>query len=60
MGTFKKYKTLSLVLGGDLDGCDGERVGWRSKTEEIYLYIELNHFIVQQKIIWHCKAIIFL
>ena len=37
-GTFKKHKTLSLVLGGDLDGYDRERVGWRSKREEIYIY----------------------
>ena len=30
----------------------------RSKREGIYAYIELVHFVVQQKLIEHCKAII--
>ena len=38
----------------------GEGVGGgRSKREEIYVYIQLIHFIVQQKLTQHCKAIIF-
>ena len=38
-------------------------VGWgwmggRAKREGLYVYIELIHFIVQQKLTQHCKAII--
>ena len=33
--------------------------GWgRSKREGIYVYIGLIHFVVQQKLTQHCKAII--
>ena len=35
------------------------RVGGRFKKEGIYVYIELLHIVVQQKLIQHCKAIIF-
>ena len=31
----------------------------RFKTEGIYVYTQLMHFVVQQKITQHCKAIIF-
>ena len=34
------------------------RVGRRSKREARYVYIELIHFIVQQKLTKHCKAAI--
>ena len=33
-------------------------VGGRSNRDRIYVYIELIHFIVQQKLTQHCKAII--
>ena len=38
-------------------------MGWsgvagRSRREGICVYIQLFHFIVQQKLTWHCKAII--
>ena len=47
------------MLHGDLDGRDGTGgVGGRSKREGIYVYIELIHFIVQQKLTQHCEAII--
>ena len=32
--------------------------GGRFQREGIYVYIELTHFIVQQKLTQHCKAII--
>ena len=34
----------------------GSGVGGRSKREEIYVYIWLIHFVVQQKLTQHCKA----
>ena len=34
-------------------------MGGRFKKEGIYVYIELLHIVVQQKLIQHCKAIIF-
>ena len=40
-------------------GWGGEDVGGRSKTEEIYVYKQLIHFVVQQKLMQHHKAIIF-
>ena len=34
-------------------------LGWRgSKRERIHVYIKLVHFVVQQKLIQHYKAII--
>ena len=33
-------------------------VGGRSKREGLYVYIELIHSTVQQKLTEHCKAII--
>ena len=45
------------MLCGDLDGWDGWG-GGRSQREGIYIYIELIHFIVQQELTQHCKAII--
>ena len=38
-----------------MDGMGG-RVGGRCKREGIYVYIQLIHFIVQQKLTQHCKA----
>lgn len=35
-------------------------VGGRSRREGIYVYLELIYFIAQQKLIQHCRAIIFL
>ena len=36
----------------------GVGMGGRFKREGIYVYIQLIHFIVQQKLTQHCKAII--
>ena len=36
----------------------GVGVGGRSKREGIYVYIQVIHFIAQQKLTQHCKAII--
>ena len=39
--------------------CD-DPVGWEGggKREGIYVYMKLIHFVVWQKLIQHCKAII--
>ena len=47
------------MLCDDLDVWDGAGVGGRSKREGIYLYIQVIHFIAQQKLTQYCKAIIF-
>ena len=57
MGTCSIAQELSLVLCDELDGWDGEVRG-RSKREGLCVYIELLHFIVQQKLTQHYKAII--
>ena len=44
------------MLCDDLEGWDGW--GREVKREEIYDYIELIHFVVQQKLTQHCKTII--
>ena len=36
----------------------GGGVGGRSEREGIYVYIQLIHFVVQQKLTQHCKATI--
>ena len=49
------------MLCDDLEGWDRE--GGREAQEggdmEIYVYIRLIHFVVQQKLTEHCEAIIF-
>ena len=40
---------------GDLEEWD-EGEGGRSKREGIFVYIQLIHFLVQQKLTQHCKA----
>ena len=46
------------MLCDGLDEKDGTGVRGKSTGEGIYIYIQLIHFIVQQKLT-HCKAIIF-
>ena len=46
-----------MVLCDDLEGWDGGRVPGRSKREGTHVYIKLIHFIVQQKLTQHYKAI---
>ena len=46
------------MLCDGLDEKDGTGVRGKSTEEGIYIYIQLIHFIVQQKLT-HCKAIIF-
>ena len=58
MGTCIEPRELSSMLCGDVGGCDGDGVGERSKWEGLCVYIQLIHFIVQQKLTQHCKAII--
>ena len=45
------------MLCDDLEGWDVE-VGGMFKREGIYALIYLIHFVVQQKLTQHCKAII--
>ena len=46
------------MLCGDLEGRDGVGVGGRLTRKGIYVYIQQIHFVVQQKLTQHCKAII--
>ena len=39
-----------MVLCDDLEGWDGKGVGARLKREGIYVYTQLIHFVVQQKL----------
>ena len=51
-------KFSSVLIYYDLEGqAGGSGVGGRHKREGIYLYIQLIHFLVQQKLTPHCKAI---
>ena len=49
------------MLCDDLEGWHGrgEGMAGRLKRKGIYVYIQLIHFVVKQKLIQHCKAIIF-
>ena len=51
-----KDHLLSLALFNDLQ--KGGSLGGRLKREEIYVYRELIHLVVQQKLIQQCKPII--
>ena len=53
-----EHRELSFALRDDLGGWEGGGVGGRSQREGIYVYIQLIHFVVQQKITQHCKATI--
>ena len=44
------------MLCDELDGWDGGGEGRRPKREGMYVYIQLIHFIVQQKLT-HYKAV---
>ena len=48
------------MLCDDLEewGREGGREAQEGGDMEIYVYIELIHFVVQQKLTQHCKAII--
>ena len=45
------------MLCDELDGWDGGGEGRQSKREGMCVYIQLIHFIVQQKLTQHYKAI---
>ena len=45
------------MLCDDLEGWDRGEDGERFKTEEIHVYLQLVHIVVQQKLTQHCKAI---
>ena len=55
-----QYREISSVLCDHLEGCDRE--GGRQMQEggdmEIYVYVQLIHFVIQQKLTHHCKVII--
>jgi len=44
------------VLCDDLEGWDGG-LGGRFERKGIYVYIQLIHSVVQQKLTQHCKVI---
>ena len=46
---------LSSVLS---DGLEEWEAAGRSRREEMYVYIELTHFIGRQKLTQHCTAVI--
>ena len=46
-----------MVFFDDLEWWMVGGVGGRLQREGIYVYIELIHFVVQQKLTQHCKAI---
>ena len=58
MGTCCIAQVAQLGVCGDLDGWDGGGVGGRSKREGIYVYLQLIHSVVQQKLTQRCKATI--
>ena len=49
------------MLCDDLEGWHGQGEGMagRLKRKGIYVYLQLILFVVKQKLIQHCKAIIF-
>ena len=57
-----KHRSFSSVSCEDLDRRDGwglGGVGGRFKRKRVYVYTQLIHFTVQQKLKQHCKAITF-
>ena len=46
-----------MVPCDDLEGW-GAEVGGKLEREGIYVYLELIHFVAQQKLTEHCKTII--
>ena len=40
------------------DGAGGLGVGGRPEREGMYVHLQLIHFVVQQKLTQHCKAVI--
>ena len=48
----------SSVLCEDLEGWDWGRVGGRSKREGLYVYIQLIHLVIKQKLMQHYRVII--
>ena len=49
-----KHRELSSVLGGDLDVHD-EGKG-KSQRDGTYAYLEVIHFIVEQRLTQHCES----
>ena len=51
---------ISYILCDHLEGWDREcgREAQEGGDMEIYVFIELIHFVIQQKLTQHCKAII--
>ena len=53
-----QHRELTSVLCEDLGRWDWGGEGGKSKREGIYAYIQLIHFVVQQKLVQYCKPII--
>ena len=45
------------MLSDDSEGWDSGVDGRQAQREKIYVYLSLNHIVVQQKLAQHCKAI---
>lgn len=57
LATYFAHNSVNMSNPDDLDGWDWGEEG-RSQREGIYVYISLIHFIAQQKVTQHCKAIV--
>ena len=53
-----RHRELISVLCDNLEGWDGGLLGGKLKREGFYIYLQLIHMVVQQKLAHHCKAII--
>ena len=56
LATYFTHDSVNMSNPDDLGGWDWGKEG-RSQREGIYVYISLIHFIAQQKVTQHCKAI---
>ena len=52
-------ENLLYITGNSTQCSVVTRMGRKSKKEGIFLYVQLSHFAVQQKLTQHCKATIF-
>ena len=52
-------ENLLYITGNSTQCSVVTRMGRKSKKEGIFLYVQLSHFAVQQKLTQHCKAAIF-
>ena len=56
-GSSRQHRALRSELRDDPEGWGGVGAGKKSQREEIYAYMQLILFVVQQKSTQDCKAI---